>query len=255
MRYHVVIPARHASTRLPGKPLLDIAGRPMVWHVYQRAVESRAHRVVVATDDQRVHEAVCAFEGDVCMTADHHQSGTDRIAEVALSMGWGDDELVVNLQGDEPLMPPQLLDKVAETLHAHPDASVATLGVPLAADEIFNSNAVKLVTDRDGMALYFSRAAIPWKRGEFEQRREDPGGMYRHLGLYAYRVGFLRRYVTWEPAPIEQQESLEQLRVLWQGERIAVAIVDSAPPAGVDTEEDYLRVLSCLGDGSDPAAQ
>ena len=243
MRYHVVIPARHASTRLPGKPLLEIAERPMVWHVCQRAYESAAHRVVVATDDQRVADAVGAFEGEVCMTGSHHQSGTDRIAEVAELMGWGDEELVVNLQGDEPLMPPAMLDLVALTLHEHPDASVATLGVPLHADEVFNSNAVKVVTDRHGMALYFSRAAIPWKRGEFESGAADPQGMYRHLGLYAYRVGFLRRYVEWEPAPIERQESLEQLRVLWQGERIAVAIAQQAPPAGIDTEEDYRRVL------------
>jgi len=255
MRYHVVIPARHASSRLPGKPLLDIGGRPMVWHVCQRACESSAHSVVVATDDQRIADAVCAFEGDVRLTAAEHESGTDRIAEVAALMDWGDDELVVNLQGDEPLMPPALLDQVASTLHAHPEASVATLGVPLAVDEVFNSNAVKVVTDKNGMALYFSRAAIPWKRGQFEERVENPEGMYRHLGLYAYRVGFLRRYVEWEPAPIERQESLEQLRVLWQGERIAVAIAASAPPPGVDTEADYRRVLACLADGSDTALE
>lgn len=252
MRYHVVIPARHASSRLPGKPLLDIAGRPMLWHVCQRAFESAAKSVVVATDDQRIADAVCAFEGDVCMTGSHHQSGTDRIAEVAALMGWGDDEVVVNLQGDEPLMPATMLDRVAQALHDHPDASVATLAVPLEDDEVFNSNAVKVVTDRHGMALYFSRASIPWKRGDFEQGLENSQGMYRHLGLYAYRVGFLQRYVEWDPAPIEQQESLEQLRVLWQGERIAVAIADSAPPAGVDTEEDYQRVLDCIETPSDP---
>lgn len=255
MRYHVVIPARHDSSRLPGKPLLQIAGRPMVWHVCQRAYESRAHSVVVATDDHRISDAVCAFEGDVCMTGSHHQSGTDRIAEVALAMGWDDDEVVVNLQGDEPLMPPDMLDRVARTLHEHTEASVATLGVPLESDEVFNSNAVKVVTDRTGMALYFSRAAIPWKRGVFEEGARDAQGMYRHLGLYAYRVGFLRRYVNWDPAPIEQQESLEQLRVLWQGEHIAVAIVDRAPPAGVDTEEDYRRVLACMPEESDTAAE
>lgn len=255
MHYHVVIPARHASTRLPGKPLLEIAGRPMVWHVCQRASESAAQTVVVATDDQRIADAVCAYEGEVCMTGSHHQSGTDRIAEVADRMGWEDDELVVNLQGDEPLMPPALLDRVAQALHDHPDASVATLGVPLETEEVFNTNAVKVVTDRHGMALYFSRAAIPWKRGEFEHGAANPEGMYRHLGLYAYRVGFLKRYVDWAPAPIEQQESLEQLRVLWQGERIAVAIADNVPPAGIDTEEDYRRVLACFEDTSDPAPE
>lgn len=240
--YHVVIPARHASSRLPGKPLLEIAGRPMIWHVCQRAAESGASRVVVATDDERIAAAVCDFEGEVCMTAAEHESGTDRIAEVARIMGWGDDELVVNLQGDEPLMPPGLLDQVARTLDEHPEAAMATLGVPLAPEEVFDSNAVKLVTDRRGMALYFSRAPIPWKRGLFEQKEAASEGMYRHLGIYAYRVGFLRRFVTWPPAPIEQQESLEQLRVLWQGERIAVGIVEAAPPAGIDTEADYRRV-------------
>jgi 3-deoxy-manno-octulosonate cytidylyltransferase (CMP-KDO synthetase) len=243
MRYHVVIPARYASSRLPGKPLLDIAGHPMVWHVCQRASESAAQTVVVATDDTRIADAVTAFGGQACMTGTHHQSGTDRIAEVAGLMGWSDDELVVNLQGDEPLMPPEMLDRVAQALHRHPDASMATLGVPLRADEVFDSNAVKLVTDRHGMALYFSRAPIPWRRGVFEDGRGEAEGMYRHLGLYAYRVGFLRRYVSWAPAPLEQAECLEQLRVLWEGERIAVALAAEAPPAGVDTEADYRRVL------------
>lgn len=246
MSYHVVIPARHASSRLPGKPLLEIAGRPMIWHVCQRARESGASRVVVATDDERIAEAVCAFEGEVCMTSAEHQSGTDRIAEVAAIMGWADDEVVVNLQGDEPLMPAALLDRVADTLHAHPAAAMATLGVPLAEEEVFDSNAVKLVTDRHGMALYFSRAPIPWKRGLFEQRQASPAGMYRHLGLYAYRAGFLRRFVTWQPAPLEELESLEQLRVLWHGERIAVGIVEQAPPAGIDTEADYRRVQALV---------
>lgn len=244
--YHVVIPARHASSRLPGKPLLDLAGRPMIWHVCQRAQESGASRVVVATDDKRIAAAVCDFEGEVCMTGTEHQSGTDRIAEVARIMGWADDELVVNLQGDEPLMPAALLDRVAMTLQEHPEAAMATLGVPLAPDEVFDSNAVKLVTDRNGMALYFSRAPIPWKRGIFEEGKAVSEGMYRHLGIYAYRVGFLRRFVNWAPAPIEQQESLEQLRALWEGERIAVGVVEQAPPAGIDTEADYRRVQALL---------
>ncbi len=246
MRYHVVIPARFASTRLPGKPLLEIAGQPMIRHVWERAQESTAARVVVATDDSRIAEAVHAFGGEVCLTAANHQSGTDRIAEVAERMGWDEDTLVVNLQGDEPLMPPALLDRVAATLHAHPDAAMATLGVPLHADEVFDSNAVKLVTDRHGMALYFSRAPIPWKRGVFEQGEVRPEGMYRHLGIYAYRAGFLQRYQEWSPAPIEQDEALEQLRVLWAGERIAVGIVDEPPPAGVDTQEDYERVCAAI---------
>lgn len=243
---HVVIPSRYASSRLPGKPLLDIGGKPMVQHVYERALESAVGDVVIATDDQRIADAARGFGAEVCMTAEDHPSGTDRIAEVAKKMGWADDDIVVNLQGDEPLMPPELLQKVATTLQENTHASLSTLGVPLQSGQVFDSNAVKLVTDHKGMALYFSRAPIPWKRGEFEQGAEQPSpeGMYRHLGIYAYRVGFLHRYVTWAPAPIETQEALEQLRVLWKGERIAVAIVPEAPPAGVDTAEDYQRLIA-----------
>ena len=245
MAYRVVIPARYASTRFPGKPLIDIQGKPMIWHVYQRALESHADEVVVATDDQRIADAVMAFDGYVVMTHEHN-SGTDRIAEVSNSLGWPDDTIVVNLQGDEPLMPPELLDQVANALADKPEASMSTLGVPLEEHQVFDSNAVKLVTDKDGLALYFSRAAIPWRRGAFENGVENAAGMYRHLGIYAYRADFLKRYVTWDMAPIEAAESLEQLRVLWQGERIAVSIADQSPPTGVDTEEDYHRLLEQL---------
>ena len=245
MAYRVVIPARYASTRFPGKPLIDIQGKPMIWHVYQRALESHADEVVVATDDQRISDAVMAFDGYVVMTHEHN-SGTDRIAEVSNSLGWPDDTIVVNLQGDEPLMPPELLDQVANALADKPEASMSTLGVPLEEHQVFDSNAVKLVTDKDGLALYFSRAAIPWRRGEFENGVENAAGMYRHLGIYAYRADFLKRYVTWDMAPIEAAESLEQLRVLWQGERIAVSIADQSPPTGIDTEEDYHRMLEQL---------
>jgi len=245
MAYRVVIPARYASTRFPGKPLIDIQGKPMIWHVYQRALESHADEVVVATDDQRIADAVMAFDGYVVMTHEHN-SGTDRIAEVSNSLGWPDDTIVVNLQGDEPLMPPELLDQVANALADKPEASMSTLGVPLEEHQVFDSNAVKLVTDKDGLALYFSRAAIPWRRGEFENGVENAAGMYRHLGIYAYRADFLKRYVTWDMAPIEAAESLEQLRVLWQGERIAVSIADQSPPTGIDTEEDYHRLLEQL---------
>jgi 3-deoxy-manno-octulosonate cytidylyltransferase (CMP-KDO synthetase) len=217
----------------------------MIWHVYQRALESHADEVVVATDDQRIADAVMAFDGYVVMTHEHN-SGTDRIAEVSNSLGWSDDTIVVNLQGDEPLMPPELLDQVANALADKPEASMSTLGVPLEEHQVFDSNAVKLVTDKDGLALYFSRAAIPWRRGEFESGVENAAGMYRHLGIYAYRADFLKRYVTWDMAPIEAAESLEQLRVLWQGERIAVSIADQSPPTGVDTEEDYHRLLEQL---------
>jgi len=247
MKFHVVIPARFSSQRLPGKPLLDIKGHPMIWHVYQRAIESAANDVVLATDDTRIAHAAEKFCPRVCMTSEAHQSGTDRIAEVAQQLGWHDDEIVVNLQGDEPLMPPALLNQVAAALNAHPEAAMATLAVQLDDDDqVFDSNAVKVVTDQNGMALYFSRAPIPWRRGEFESARPSTEGMLRHLGIYAYRVGFLRRYVTWSTAPIEEAESLEQLRVLWHGERIAVDIAHEAPPPGVDTQEDFERLLKHL---------
>lgn len=243
MAFKVVIPARYASTRLPGKPLLDIGGQPMLWHTWQRARESDAEQIVIATDDQRIADTATAFGATVCLTSATHESGTDRIAEVVRQMGWDEQDIVVNLQGDEPLMPPGLLDQVARALAAHTQASMSTLAVQLDDEQVFDSNAVKVVTDRNGMALYFSRAPIPWKRGRFENNEQDAEGMLRHLGIYAYRVGFLNRYVTWEPAPIEQQESLEQLRVLWAGEGIAVDVATEAPPPGVDSPEDYQRLL------------
>jgi 3-deoxy-manno-octulosonate cytidylyltransferase (CMP-KDO synthetase) len=249
--FRVVIPARYASTRLPGKPLVEIAGRPMLQHVWQRAVESGAGETVVATDDPRVEAAARAFGAEACLTSPSHQSGTDRIAEVAERYGWPDDAIVVNLQGDEPTMPPALLRQVAGSLAGHPDAAIATLAVPvLGRDELFDPNVVKVVADRAGYALYFSRAPIPWHRGSFP----DPTGalppgvaFWRHLGLYAYRAGFLRRFVGWPPAPVETCEALEQLRALWQGERIHVGLAAEAPGAGVDTPEDLERVRRLLG--------
>lgn len=250
--FHVVVPARYASQRLPGKPLLQIGGRPMIEHVYRRATESGADAVVVATDDTRIAEVVTGFGGDVCMTSPDHASGTDRIAEVVDTLGWPGETVVVNLQGDEPMMPGRLLQQVADVLHLHADADVATLAVPLdSCDQLFDSNVVKVVADKHGYALYFSRASIPWKRDTF-----DPGatvteawleGINRHLGIYAYRAAFLAGYAELAPAPIEKMESLEQLRVLWHGGRIAVDTAVEAPPAGVDTAEDLARVASVLG--------
>lgn len=247
MSYHIVIPARMASVRLPGKPLSMICGHPLIEHVYRRAAASEAAEVVIATDSVEIHAAATAFGAHAVMTSDSHTSGSDRIAEAADELGWADDVLIVNLQGDEPLMPPTLLDQVAGALGQCPDAAMSTLAVQLDDKQVFDSNAVKVVCDRDGMALYFSRAPIPWKRGRFESGSEDAQGMLRHLGIYAYRVGFLHRYVTWPPAPVEQQESLEQLRVLWNGERIVVDVAAQAPPPGVDSEEDYQRLLRHLG--------
>jgi 3-deoxy-manno-octulosonate cytidylyltransferase (CMP-KDO synthetase) len=243
--FNVVIPARFASTRLPGKPLADLAGRPMIEHVWRQAVASGAAAVVVATDDARIEAVARAFGAAVSLTRTDHRSGTDRIAEVAEQLAWADDAIVVNLQGDEPTMPPALLRQVAGELAAHPDAALATLGVPITCrDELFDPNVVKAVTDRDGWALYFSRAPIPWHRDSFPDAVTLPPevSFLRHLGLYAYRAGFLRQFVGWAPAPLEACESLEQLRALWHGARIRLAVACEAPGPGVDTPEDLERV-------------
>ncbi len=252
MSFRVVIPARYASTRLPGKPLVDIAGKPMIQHVYERAKASNARLVIVATDDDRVYQAVRQFTDDVLMTGVHHQSGTDRVAEVVTHYGFHDDEIIVSLQGDEPLMPPALIDQVAQDLASYPAASVATLAVPISdAGEIFDPNAVKVVCDEQGFGLYFSRAVIPWSRDTFNKEPKiiPEGDVYlRHLGIYSYRCGFLRRFVTWAPAPLERIEALEQLRVLYKGERIHVSTTRQAPESGVDTPADLERVRRKLGD-------
>lgn len=249
--FRVVIPARYASQRLPGKPLMDIAGRPMIQHVYERARESGAQEIVIATDDERIRDAAQRFTENVCMTSPRHASGTDRIAEVVETLGWPADTVVVNLQGDEPLMPPALLSQVAEALIVHDQADMATLAVPLTeTEQLFDSHTVKVVSDRDGYALYFSRATIPWHRDLFATngtpRPEWLHGIHRHLGIYAYRAGFLAGYARLHVSAIEQMESLEQLRVLWNGGRIAVDIAIDAPPAGVDTAEDLARVMRAL---------
>ncbi|MGY6277831.1 3-deoxy-manno-octulosonate cytidylyltransferase [Methylomonas sp. MgM2] len=252
--FKVVIPARYASTRLPGKPLLDIAGKPMIAHVCERAMEADAGQVVVATDDQRIFDTVAALGLQVVMTDPDHQSGTERIAEVAQVMDWCDDDIVVNLQGDEPLIPPEYIQLVAAALAGQREAGIATLAAKIIeAEEIFNPNAVKVVLDKNGYALYFSRAPIPWDRAVFPEHRhttEDAKLPYlRHIGMYAYTVGFLKRYCSWPASPLESVESLEQLRILWYGEKIRVEVVDRTPEAGVDTEEDLWRVALSLGQG------
>ena len=242
MQFVVVIPARYASARLPGKPLADIAGKPMVVHVADRARESGASEVIVATDDQRIQQAVARHGHQAMMTRPDHVSGTDRIAEIASLHNWPDDLIVVNAQGDEPRMPPQLLHAVAEQLARHSDAAIATACHPLhSANEMFDTNAVKVVLDRKGYAIYFSRAPIPYARDAFKAAASKlPPGLpaYRHLGLYAYRCSFLKIYSLLPAAAIEQFESLEQLRALWHGYRISVVITDQAPDPGVDTPED-----------------
>jgi len=243
MSFVVIIPARYASTRLPGKPLVDINGKPMVVHVLERARESGAERIIVATDHEEVARAVEAVGGEVCMTRVDHQSGTERLAEVVEKCGLSDDTIIVNIQGDEPMIPPAIVRQVAENL-AQRDVGMATLAVPIhSAEEAFNPNSVKVVTDAQGYALYFSRATIPWDRDRFAQSRDAIGDTFlRHIGIYGYRAGFIRRYVTWQPSQLEQIEMLEQLRVLWYGEKIHVAVAQTVPGTGVDTPEDLERV-------------
>lgn len=250
MDFKVVIPARYASTRLPGKPLINIAGKPMIRHVYERACESGADGVVIATDDERIANSAEAFGAQVCMTGADHQSGTDRIAEVVNSLGWSDDTIVVNLQGDEPCMPAALVNQVAGDMASHERAHITTLCTPISdRGVLFDPHVVKVVTDQEGYALYFSRAPIPWHRDEFaiDDRPLPAGtGFARHIGLYAYRAGFLEQYVNWPPAPLELAESLEQLRVLWHGGVIHVTQAGQEPGHGVDTEEDLKRVEAVL---------
>ncbi|MCG6217073.1 3-deoxy-manno-octulosonate cytidylyltransferase [Vibrio furnissii] len=247
MSFTVVIPARYQSTRLPGKPLADIAGKPMVQWVYEQAMQAGADRVIVATDDARVEQAVNAFGGTVCMTSPDHQSGTERLAEVVKRMGIEDDHIIVNVQGDEPLIPPSIIRQVADNLAAS-QAPMATLAVEISdAEEVFNPNAVKVVTDKDGYALYFSRASIPWDRDNFANDKTIVQPLMRHIGIYAYRAGFINTYIHWQPSQLEKIESLEQLRVLWYGEKIHVAVALEAPPAGVDTPEDLEAVRHIVG--------
>ncbi|MGM0983926.1 MAG: 3-deoxy-manno-octulosonate cytidylyltransferase [Pseudomonadota bacterium] len=249
-----VIPARFASSRLPGKPLAEIASEPMVAHVWRRARESAAARVVVATDDRRVAEALSPFGAEVLLTAIDHPSGTDRLAEVADRLGLADDAVLVNVQGDEPLIPPLLIDQVAARLFDDPDASIATLAEPISdVETLFNPNAVKVVRALSGRALYFSRAPVPWDReawdrDAFARRPEllETDAWLRHIGLYAYRAGFLAEYRDWPPSPLERLEQLEQLRALHHGHAIQVALSRVPHPAGVDTEEDLARVRELM---------
>ena len=246
MIFRVVIPARYASTRLPGKPLADIAGKPMVVRVVEAAQRSGASEVVVATDDVRVEAAVIAHGYPVVMTREDHPSGTDRIAEVAALRGWAAEDIIVNVQGDEPLIDPQLVADVARALAAVPAASIATAAHAIGdIGDFLNPNVVKVVTAADGRALYFSRAPIPWHRDGLASRPDRlPAALLprRHVGLYAYRVDFLHRYGQLSPAPIEQWEALEQLRALWHGYRIQVIDCPHAPLPGVDTPADLDRV-------------
>ena len=251
MTFRVVIPARYASTRLPGKPLLPIAGRPMVEHVWRRASLSGADGVLIATDDERIEAAARAFGAEVIMTSPTHPSGSDRLAEVVGRMGWSDETIVVNVQGDEPLLPPANVAQVAALLEKHPGATLATLMTPLTEPADFEDpNVVKVVADHRGRALYFSRAPIPWPRDG-----RPPAGTrlgWRHIGLYAYRVGALKGLAAMAPTGLELAEKLEQLRALECGMAIAIAEAGEVPGPGVDTPEDLARVarhLQTLRDG------
>ena len=244
--FYVVIPARYASSRFPGKPLQNIAGQPMIQRVWQQAQKSGAQQLVIATDDQRIFAACRAFGAEVVMTRDDHESGTDRLAEVAAIMGWPADAIVVNVQGDEPLIPPAVIDQVAINLAAHPEAAMATLAEPIDdMASLMNNNVVKVLSDKNGLALTFSRAPLPWARDAFVASPDElPAGVAfrRHIGIYAYRVGFLQRFVEWGPCWLEQTECLGQLRALWHGEQIHVADALETPPHGVDTPEDLERI-------------
>jgi len=248
--FRVVIPARYASARLPGKALLSIGGKPMVQWVYERAKASAATQVLIATDDLLIVSAAHSFGAETVMTAASHTSGTDRIAEVARSRHWAADDIVVNVQGDEPMMPPALINQVASILENHPDADIATLASPIhSLREFLDPNAVKVVTDAAGRALYFSRAPIPWNRdgaAEGLASQRVFAGARRHVGIYAYRVHALVRIASLAPSPLETSEKLEQLRALENGLQIRVADTKERPGPDVNTAEDFERVGALL---------
>ncbi len=248
MSFTIIIPARYASTRLPGKALIEIAGKPMLQWVYEKAQQTQAKKIIIATDDARVEAAAKQFTDAVVMTSADHVSGTERLQEVASLLQLADDEIVVNVQGDEPLIPPAFIHQVAKACIDFPQADIATLSAPLVTlEDIFNPNLVKVVCDHQSHALYFSRAAIPWQRDAFPHHYEAQYSAWqRHIGIYAYRVSLLHEFVRWPVAPIEMIERLEQLRALYYGKCIHVTSVDHTPDPGVDTPEDLVRVQQLL---------
>ena len=249
MSFTVIIPARYASSRLPRKPLAYIAGKPMIQHVWEKAQQAGANRVIIATDHEEIEQVAKTFGAEVCMTSTKHNSGTERLAEVIEKMAITDDEIIVNVQGDEPLIPPVIIQQVAQNL-AENQVNMATLAVKLETkEELFNPNCVKVVTDQKGMALYFSRAAIPFARDHFADCNDAfvaSQSYLRHIGIYAYRAKFVNQYIRWQPTVLEKLESLEQLRALWYGEKIHVELAKEAPQVGVDTLEDLERVREIL---------
>ncbi len=259
MEFRVIIPARYASTRFPGKVLVDIAGKPMIQHVYERAVASGAESVIIATDDDRIRKVAEGFEATVCMTAPEHTSGSERLAEAVVAMGYLEDEIIVNVQADEPLVPSIVIRQVAEDLEKYENARVATLYEPIKTiTELFDPNHVKVVMNKRGYALYFSRAPVPWERKSFQipPQKNQPleTEHYRHVGIYAYRVGFLQEYMEWESSPLEEVECLEQLRVLWNGGRVHLTQAKEPVPADVNTEADLVVVRKLLAKKGDKTA-
>jgi 3-deoxy-manno-octulosonate cytidylyltransferase (CMP-KDO synthetase) len=256
--FKVVIPARYGSSRLPGKPLMEIAGKTMIRRVYENALSTNADEVIVAADDKRIIDEITKFGGNAMMTSAEHRSGSDRIAEVAREKKWAADVVIVNLQGDEPAIEASLVDTVALALHRHPAAGIATMATPIGTvPDLFNPNIVKVVCDNGGMALYFSRAPIPWHRDTFQdvfskgvdaEMLPESHAYLRHLGLYAYRAGALGRIAASPPSPLELTESLEQLRAMSMGIGIHVTTISKAPGHGVDTIEDLQRVNRALSE-------
>ena len=249
MASHIVIPARFGSSRLPGKPLLEINGKPLIWHVYQRALETTFKSIIIATDNIDIFNVVQGFGGHVIMTSEDHVNGTERLAEVAKKLSFDEDDIVINLQGDEPLMPPNLIDTMSGLLENNPSAGIATLCCPIQdVKSVMNTNVVKVTKTDAGKALYFSRAPIPWDRNQFATTTtaELAVPYYRHIGIYAYRVKTLKYIATLGESTLESCECLEQLRALQSGVEIQVSEISEIPPHGVDTMDDYLKVKNIL---------
>lgn len=254
MEFRVIIPARYDSPQLPGKVLQDLGGKPMLQHVYERALESGADSVVIATDDERIEQAAQEFGAEVCMTTAAHESGLARLSEAVTALDYDEDDIVVALQASQPLIPPSVITTLAEDLEAHDHAKVATMAAKLSdAKDLLNPNIVKVVLNHRHFAIYFSRAPIPWDRAQFDSLSDkkilnatlssDPAVYHRHIGIYAFRAGFLDTYAAWDPSPLEKVESLEQLRILWHGYKIHVGITSLQVPHGVNTQSDldYIR--------------
>ena len=247
--YKIVIPARYGSSRLPGKPLIMLAGKPMIQHVYERALATGVQDIVIATDDERIRDAALAFGADVVMTSPDHENGTERIAEVVRTKNIADEEIVVNVQGDEPFVPADNIKQVAENLAASESWQMSTLCTELHSPaEVLNPNVVKVVASASGRAMYFSRSAIPFARDTMmaEPVSVDPTLYRRHIGLYAYRAQYIKQYVSYQPSALEHIESLEQLRALWYDDAIHVALAKCPPPVGIDTPEDLATLLTSL---------